>query len=151
MIAIQGDQLSVLRKELLPETVSTLTSMIEVLTYGRFQANEIASISTALLNTYYYFRLGEIAYFLHKGSMGMYGNVPSGANPVLYWAQQYDINERTNYFRSEALKHKEGFEKENYLNERQEAKKLNEMTKESFKRLQANQDAKKKLDAKNNG
>lgn len=119
-------------KDALPEKMSTDGSL-------EFIANEIKS-------KYFYFRLKEVAMVLRKGALGMYGNIPGGGNPVLYWMHQYDIGERLDHFESEALKQKENYEKQFLDEERKELKELRDLSKKEFERLQARKEAQRKLD-----
>lgn len=107
----------------------------------------LKSIVQQVKNKYYYFRLEEVVMVLQKGSMGFYGNIPQGANPVLYWFNQYDTGERLDYFESENQKHKESYEKQGKEEEREEAKKMTELTKQAYQRMKSNEEAKRKLES----
>ena len=146
--AVQGEQVSAYNQEC-PEVLNIVLLKLFKDNIPTHIVNEPMLIATVqqIKNKYWYFRLQEIAMVLQKGSMGFYGNIPQGANPVLYWFSQYDTGERLDYFESENTKHKEPYEKQQQENERKEVKKMTDLAKQAYQRIRSNEQAKRKLES----
>jgi hypothetical protein len=94
---------------------------------------------------YWYFRIGEVAMILKNGLIGKYGNVPSGADPVLVWLDRYDTGERIGYCEAHNLSYKEPNER--YFEEEEQKALID--AREAFKKqlayMTAKEEAQKKL------
>lgn len=145
--AIQGDQLSLYNREA-PGVLNVVLLKLFKENIPAHLVNESMLMATVqqLKNKYWYFRPAEISMVLQKGSMGFYGNIPQGANPVLYWMSQYDTGERLEHFESENSKHKESsYQQQQREEKRQEAKKMTELTKQAYLRMKSNEEAQRKI------
>jgi hypothetical protein len=146
--AVIADQISTIRHRepaLLNVALSKIINDALILSARQSSDEVVSAIGAQIKSRYPYFRLGELAMVIQKGINGKYGNVPGGANPVLYWVQQYDEGEREDYFVSQAAAHKETFEKAHELEARNENREHMQRISEQVKRIDAVEKAKERL------
>lgn len=145
--SFKGDQINVVRKrepEVLNIVLSRIISDALSLT-GKPSDETVAFIGRTIKESYWYFRLGELARVIQKGIKGYYGNVPSGVNPILFWCKVYDEGEREQYCVSQNLVHKESYEKAHEELIREENRQEMKRVKTEMKKIRAVNRAKENL------
>lgn len=92
---------------------------------------------------YWYMNLEEIAFVLQKGMLGFYKTYGKlTAADIMEWIHIYDTTERDEYCQTEALKHKEPYEKQDHEIKRKEAQQFDELYKKQVKFNKAKEKAK---------
>lgn len=123
-----------LRKFAPAETQSLVATVINDAIQNT-SAKVTAEVVQGVVNkSYWHLTPNEIRTCFRDGLSGLYGFVPSGANPLLYWLMKYD-QERDKKFESENMRFKEPYEKQldefDRQDKQEELKKLtNEITRQ---------------------
>ena len=87
--------------------------------------------------------LEEVAFVLQKGMLGFYKTYGKlTAADIMEWIHVYDTTERDEYCETEALKHKESFEKDGWDTKRKESHEFDKAYKQQVKFLKAKKKAK---------
>lgn len=150
--AVKGDQLNVIASKAPNELNAALTVVVSdvlSLTGRNVSPQMIAFIGKTIQSRFYYFRLNELVMVLQKGVQGHYGNVPSGANPIVFWCEQYDNGERLEYHQAEALKHKEAYEKQKQEEIKEDARREVGMLKDQIQKQRIMKTAKAVVESQN--
>lgn len=134
--AVQGPQISALRRNCPTELNASLAALTMTSMPPHQQGNEnvIVTVAKHIRDKYWYLRLSEIAMVLQKGMCGLYGNLPSGSNPLLAWLTIYDQNERLDFCEAQATSKNESYLKEYQRIELRESNRKNEAYKSQIEK-----------------
>ena len=135
--AQKGLQISSIRKDhekdLNVMLICLITDCVNFL--GGMDDRLIGMLITQIKEKYWYLNIEEIAYIMHRAISGYY-KIYGKLSPVMImgWLNEYDVSERTDYYRSESLKHKEPNDRYFETKEKKDLIESSQLYKETFNR-----------------